>query len=987
MRVEDHNLDSLGKLVRDLQQENERLKALLVQNQISYSEKNVMEEHPVDDDYDEDQGSRIIPLAPTEQMAREFYSYFWGRTDVYARRGKNGGYFPQCSGRWNNSKCPKLSDSKAFCDEDCPYKAWRPLEPWMILQHLQGKKEDCTDVLGVYPLFPNHTCRFLVFDFDNHAKDSYKNDDANTDELWKSEVDALRQICKMNHIDALTERSRSGRGAHIWIFFSSPVQASLARSFGFALLDRGAASINLPSFKYYDRMYPSQDVLSKLGNLVALPLQGRALQKGNSAFIDEAWNAYPDQWEKLKSVRKLSAQEITEFIQTWNNTVSTENTQTEYAGKNRQARPWKNDDRFYVEDAVGKTLHIVLDDGVYVDTLNLLPRLQNQIKGMATIDNPEFYRNKRAGRSNYYNLRTISLWREQNAYIKVPVGLLETIRSKCEQNDIVCDVLDKRSFGKPIRVNFKGQLREQQDYAAAKLEQFENGVLWAPTAFGKTVLAAYMVSRRKVSTLILLSSTDMIDQWIDEFKRFLDIDEKPPVYYTKTGIEKRRSSVIGTLKGGSDKTTGIIDFALIGSAYHKGKFFENIDSYGMVLIDECHHIASAQGQALMQRIRAKYIYGLSATPNRSDKLDEIVYMLLGPVRHKYSAKEQADEQGLERYLIPRFTRVVNISGEQLDIHKADTLIAQSTVRNEQIVQDTKSAVSKGRTPVILTKLKKHAEILSNMLEGAADHIFLIYGDQTYKQNQEIKEEMMSVPDSETLILIGTGQKLGEGFNFPRIDTLMLAAPLKFEGRLIQYVGRLNRLYKGKKDSVVYDYVDPHIGFFDRQYKHRLTGYKKLGYKVLSEPISKLNRINAIFDGRDYSEVFERDLIEANTEIVIASPGLIRYKVERLISLVKSRQEEGVTVTVITLNPDSHDYQDAIEIMILIDEMQKNGIFVRLTDEESEHYAVIDRSLVWHGGMNLLGKADIWDNLMRIESAQAASELLEISEKAFNNVRK
>ena len=441
--------------------------------------------------------------------------------------------------------------------------------------------------------------------------------------------------------------------------------------------------------------------------------------------------------------------------------------------------------------------------------------------------------------------------------------------------------------------------------------------------------------------------------------------------------------MIGTLKGGQDKTTGIIDFALIGSAYHKGKFFPNIDSYGMVLIDECHHIASSQGKALMQRIRAKYVYGLSATPNRSDRLDDIIYMLLGPVRHKYTAKEQADAQGLDRFVIPRFTRVVNISGEPLDIHKADELLAESSVRNSQIVQDTIMAVSEGRTPVILTKLKKHAELLKQQLDGKADYVFLIYGGQSEKQNQEIKDKMLSLPHENSLILIATGQKVGEGFNFPRLDTLMLAAPIKFEGRLTQYVGRLNRIYEGKQNVMVYDYVDIHIGFFDRQYKNRLTVYKKLGYKVLAEPLrKKTQQVNAIYDRHDYMEVFERDLIEADREIVIASPGLRRNKVERLIQLVKPRQEAGVSVSVITLNPENEGFENTIELHILIEEMKRNGIIVRLTEEESEHYAVIDQSLVWHGGMNLLGKADAWDNLIRVKNAQAASELLVMSEEAL-----
>lgn len=281
MRTTIHDLDSLREIVRKLQKENTNLKKLLDDHDIEYDSEKIIDAVDTPDDYDEDQGGRIIQVIPTLDMAKEFYSYFWGRTDVFAKRGKNGGYFPQCAARWDNPNCPKAKNEKQFCDEDCAYRGWKKLEPWMIQKHLAGEKEDCSDVLGVYPLLKDNTCHFLVFDFDNHEKDAYKNDDANTDELWRKEVDALRRICILAGIDALVERSRSGKGAHLWIFFKTAISATIARSFGYALLDRGALSINLPSFRYYDRMYPSQDVLSKLGNLVALPLQGRALRMGN----------------------------------------------------------------------------------------------------------------------------------------------------------------------------------------------------------------------------------------------------------------------------------------------------------------------------------------------------------------------------------------------------------------------------------------------------------------------------------------------------------------------------------------------------------------------------------------------------------------------------------------------------------------------------------------------------------------------------------
>jgi hypothetical protein len=298
MNVEEYNLDTLRKLIRELQKENKELKLLLDEAVIPYEDNEVFKDSPIEaEEYDLDQGSRIDELVINKNVARMFFSMFWGREDVFAKRAKNGNYYPQCIERWNNSVCPKQRNERVFC-EDCKYKNWEKLSPEIIMRHLIGAREDGADVIGVYPLLSDGTCRFLVFDFDNHEKDAEKTDFANDNDVWHEEVNALRLICKQNGIDALVERSRSGKGAHVWILFNRPIPAALARNFGFLLLDKGATSINLKSFKYYDRMYPSQDVANSIGNLIALPLQGQALKTGNSAFVDENWNAYQKQWER-----------------------------------------------------------------------------------------------------------------------------------------------------------------------------------------------------------------------------------------------------------------------------------------------------------------------------------------------------------------------------------------------------------------------------------------------------------------------------------------------------------------------------------------------------------------------------------------------------------------------------------------------------------------------------------------------------------------
>jgi len=481
-----------------------------------------------------------------------------------------------------------------------------------------------------------------------------------------------------------------------------------------------------------------------------------------------------------------------------------------------------------------------------------------------------------------------------------------------------------------------------------------------------------------VSTLILLQSKELLNQWVDELNKFLDIKEETPEYETKSGRKKKRESVIGILHGSKNTLTGIVDVAMVGSMYSKGKFNELINSYGMVIMDECHHAASNTSMELLQKVDAKYVYGVSATPKRGDSLDKIIYMMLGPLRHKFTALERAEEQGIGHYFIPRYTRVVDTDESKDDINRAYGLISSSNVRNEMIASDVRECITSGHTPVILTKYKEHAKLLYDGLQGSADHVFILYGDNTDKENADIRMALKAVPKDESLILVATGQKIGEGFDFPRLDVLMLAAPVSFEGRLEQYVGRLNRDYEGKEAVFVYDYIDFHIRYFDNMYAKRLRTYRKTGFTLWTGEEATKQIANAIYDSDNYVEVFEQDIVEAEKKIVISSPEIIIDKIERLIFLVKSRQEAGARVVVITTEPENVSYGSPDVCNELVEQLKLAGIIVKLKEVVEEHFAVIDDEIVWHGGMNLLGKEDAWDNLMRIKSHQVAAELLEIA---------
>ncbi len=847
-----------------------------------------------------------------------------------------------------------------------------------ITTHLLGYKEDGSDVIGVYPLLPDGRCRFIVFDFDNHEKGAEATDFANVNTEWHKEVDALRKMCEINGIHPLVERSRSGKGAHVWIFFQKAIPASLARNFGFLLLDKGSESINMKSFHYYDRMYPSQDVASNIGNLIALPLQGQALKNGNSAFVDKKWNAYPDQWEiLLNKTQKLSIEDIEKYMAKCQAELAESKGKLAGADVSNRPKPWKKKCEFVKTDVVGK-VHMVLSNGVYVDTLNLMPRIQNQIRSLAAFDNPEYYKNKRLGYSNYYNFSAVYLGKDIDGYIRIPRGLRERISEECMKAGIPIEISDQREIGRPIRVSFKGNLRLQQELAAEQLLKYSDGVLEAATAFGKTVVCSYLIAERKVNTLILLQNKDLLSQWVDELNKFLDIREEPPEYETKAGRKKKRGSVIGILHGSKNTLTGIVDIAMVGSMYSKGKFQNLKHSYGMVIVDECRHAASHTYMEVLQKINAKYVYGVSATPKRGDHLDKIIYMMLGSLRHRFTALDRAEEQGIGHYFIPRYTRVIDTVESRNDINQAYNQISTSKVRNEMIANDTKQSISQKQTPVILTRYKEHAKILYDMLKNEADHVFLLYGDNSDKENAEMRIRLKQVPRTESLILIATGQKIGEGFDFPRLDALMLAAPVSAEGRLVQHIGRLNRDYEGKEAVYVYDYIDAHMMKFNKMYEKRLRTYKKTGFSVWTGEQQDKQVVQAIFDSENYTEKFEQDLIEAEKSIVISSPNIQQEKIDRLLSLVKERQEHGVRVTVITTEPDQVVYGNVDMCDELIREMKQTAIHVVTKEEVEERFAVIDDEVVWHGGMNLLGKEDAWDNLMRIKNHQVAAELLEIA---------
>lgn len=980
------SISLLQKRLNDLQLENQILKNILDRSGISYMQELKRLKTPEESEaYAFDQGARIIhPREITDRMANLFYSRFWGRQDVYAKRSENRvtgtvGYYPQCKNFWQDV-CPKKYGQRINC-RDCIHRVHKQLTKEDILHHLRGYSDNASDVIGIYPLLKDGTCRFLVYDFDNHEQGAEKTDFANKDDSWNEEVEAMRTICTLNGIDSLVERSRSGKGAHIWIFFDKPISAKTVRKFGIALLNKGAEQVNLKSFKYYDRMLPAQDQLPDggLGNLIALPLQGKALRQGNSAFIDRNRNAYPNQWEVLWSKPKLSQEFIETKICEWTELSEIKS----ISGKDVQTRekPWEKNRSFSAEEIDGK-LSITLSDAIYVDSLNLKPSMQNKIRRMAAFSNPIFYKNQAIGTSNFNTSRWIYLGQDcPGDYIRIPRGLYDELISNAQQAGIIYEVADERQAGRTIHVTFNGILHDEQKPALTEMMKYDTGILHAATAFGKTVVCSAMIAAKKVNTLILLESSTLLEQWRNSLEKFLNIDESLPEYETKTGRIKTRKSLIGTLQSAHDSMTGIIDIAMAGSLCKHGEYHKFLNQYGMIIVDECHHAAAERIADVLKEAKAKYVYGVTATPKRGDGLEKIIYMLIGPIRYSYSTKEKAKTQGIDHLVYPRFTRVVPPRGVmtyKMHPNEAYDAIHHNEVRDEQILADVKDCVKVGRTPVILSRYKDHSENLFNRMQTYADHVFLLTGNYSKAEHKQILEQMHNVKASETMILVATGKLVGEGFDFPRLDTLFMATPVSFHGVVEQYAGRLNRDYEGKKNVIIYDYVDSHIPMFDNMYAKRLKAYKQIGYDVCSGLENEKQAANAIFDSDNYFSTYREDLLKANKNIVISSPVISWAKVNEFIKLLAKPQSRGVSVTIVTWDPDCYSFGDSTVWMQMHDEMRQAGFFLKTVEDFCEHYAIIDRELIWYGRMNLLGKSTSEDSMMRILSKQIAAELMEVT---------
>nr|VFJ66414.1 MAG: hypothetical protein BECKFW1821C_GA0114237_100958 [Candidatus Kentron sp. FW] len=724
-------------------------------------------------------------LSPAQKVAL-FRELFKGRPDVFARRWENpdkgrSGYAVACHNEWRPGLCNK---PKIKCGE-CQNRRYKPLNEQAIHTHLIGKQ-----VVGLYPLLTDNTCHLLAADFDRAG--------------WQDVVKAVAGICEDLKIPHATEISRSGNGAHLWMFFSEAVPARNARLLGFGLLDKAMEAHPDLSFDSYDRLFPNQDIMPEggFGNLIALPLQYHARGKGNSVFVDDNLSPYPNQWEFLSRIERITANRLIELVEQFSPGLPEAPDDTP---------PWEQGlpiERTPIPD-VPKRLTITLANHIYFPLDEMPPALTARLKRLASFSNPAFFKKQAMRFSTHGIPRYITCARMEQGYLSLPRGCFDDATDLLNGQHIAIEVEDKREYSQPLEgLAFMGKLRKDQKKAVSNITAHDTGILHAPTAFGKTVTAIGVIAERRVNTLILTHTRQLLEQWRERIRSFL------------TGVE------VGVIGAGKRKPTGQIDIVTYQSLVDRrdNSVSGLVGQYGQIIIDECHHISAPRFEMVLNEVRAKYVLGLTATPDRQDGHQKIMFMLAGPVRHKVGAENKT---GFEQTVIlgrlyqqpPHFTDPPHIS----EVYR---WLMESTQRNQRIVDDVSASIEAGRHPLVLTERREHAERLAKMLTERGFRAVVLRGAMRTRERKIANEQL---PGAE--IIVATGKYIGEGFDLPRLDTLFLALPISWKGSLVQYAGRIHRESVGKTRVTVYDYMDCALPMLERMYRKRERGYRAMGYEI------------------------------------------------------------------------------------------------------------------------------------------------------------
>ena len=752
--------------------------------------------------------------SPAEAKIALFRSLFHGREDVYPRRFESrktgrAGYAPVCGNEWVQGICEK---PRIKCSE-CLHQRFLPVTDDVIRWHLQGHDDHSRDfVIGVYPMLLDETCFFLAADFDKTS--------------WQEDVAAFLETCRQMNLPAALERSRSGRGGHIWFFFKEAVPATLARKLGAHILTETMERRPDIGLDSYDRFFPNQDTLPPggFGNLIALPLQRRPRESGNGVFLDERMTPYPDQWEFLSSIHKISRGEVEEVVRRAEAKGKVIGVRLVPEGDDEAAAPWmappsRRRKDTLIAGPLPETLELTFANQIYIAKEVLLPALRNRLIRLAAFQNPEFYKAQSMRLSTYDKPRIIACAEDHPKHIGLPRGCLDDLLQTLSDLNIKTVVRDCRNPGQLLKATFQGELRPEQIVAAQAMLAHDTGVLAATTAFGKTVVAAWLIAQRGVNTLVLVHRRQLQQQWIERLSTFLGI----PV------------GAIGRIGGGRNKPTGLLDVAVIQSLVRNGVVDDLVGNYGHLIVDECHHLSAQSFELVARQAKAKFVTGLSATVTRKDGHHPIIFMQCGPVRYQVNAKQRAAAHPFKHTVMVRPTnfrplRPANPNVRQQFHELYEELIADEE-RNQLICHDVIQTLREGRSPLVLTERNEHLDSLAKQLAREVQHLVVLRGGMYKKELNAVSIRLAAIPAQEARVILATGRYVGEGFDDARLDTLFLTLPVSWHGTIAQYVGRLHRLNDSKREVRVYDYADLNVPMLARMFDRRGRGYEAIGYKM------------------------------------------------------------------------------------------------------------------------------------------------------------
>lgn len=746
------------------------------------------------------QAEQSMTMAQLVALYREL---FYGRQDVYAVRWENQkagthGYAPKCKNEWDRNICGKAMRIKGACKK-CVYKENQEITNATIQQHFTGTGVNAL-VMGVYPLLEDESCRFLAIDFDKGN--------------WQEEILVAKRVYEEYGIKSYIERSRSGNGGHLWVFFTESIEAHIARKLGIKVLETAMNRNGISKFDSFDRLFPNQDHMPKggYGNLIALPLQRQAVEKGNSVFVDDSFKMYASQTAVLQNIERYSRMQIIDVLKQFPNVILSDVNDKEIEEEDK-VLPWEKKKEEIIPTDLPKYIDMVLYDRIYISKKKLHPFIKKKLIGLTVFHNPEYY----LARNLRKSVQDIPMWiqcfEEDSDYLMLPVGVESTLVAICQSYNIQINVIDKRFSGKEIDVAFHGDLREKQLKAVEELLAVSNGILHANTAFGKTVTAIALIAERKVNTLIIVDRVSLLNQWCERLSVFLNIPKQE----------------IGVIGGGKKNPTGIIDVAVSQSLYRDNKVSELVKGYGQIICDECHHVSAVGFEQIMKNSPAKYKYGLTATLKRKDGKERIVLMQLGPVRYKDLSKVSSE---LMHKVLVQETGISSddLSNEHTTNELYDCLYINA-IRNMQIVMDIRNCLDENRYPIVLTERKEHIDLLEKELSPYVK-VYKLHGGLKKKEREGIMDELQNISDDVRRVIIATSKYVGEGFDYPILDTLFLTLPISWSGRIKQYAGRLHREYHEKKEVRIYDYVDSRIDAAMKMYEKRSKGYRSMGYQII-----------------------------------------------------------------------------------------------------------------------------------------------------------